>query len=303
MSYNNKQFSQSAFKEEVQQKACEMQDSTSYQWEAHKSVANDAAVMAASKAPDFAKVAAAGFPAPRDEPEGYIEMAKEKLGDSLETAKDTLSSAFDSAKERTGHAYETTMGTLSGALEGAKEKTGEAIGFVTEKIKGSSEMSSQNMSCESDSCDKQFAQSAFKCELQQKACEMQGSTSYQWEAHKSVANDAAVMAASKAPDFAKVAAAGFPAPRDEPEGYIEIAKEKIGETFESAKDTLSSALDSAKDTLSGAFEGAKEKTGEAIEFVAEKMKGAGEALSDKAEDAKAQGLKMQHQNMRPSNAI
>jgi len=33
------------------------------------------------------------------------------------------------------------------------------------------------------------------------------------------------------------------------------------------------------------------------------MKGAGEALSDKAEDAKAQGLKMQHQNMRPSNAI
>jgi len=191
---------------------------------------------------------------------------------------------------------------LGSALEGAKEKTGEAIGYMTEKIKGSSEMSSsQSMSCESDN-NKQFAQSAFKSELAQKACEMQDSTAYQWEAHKSVANDAAVMAASKAPDFAKVAEAGFPAPKDAPEGYLEIAKEKLGETLESAKDSM----DSAKEALANAFDTAKEKTGEAIEFLSEKMKEAGEALSDKGEEIRGKGQEMQvdnSQNIRPTTAI
>jgi len=112
---NNKQFSEAAFKEEIEQKACEKMDSTSYQWEAHKSVANDAAVMAASKAPDFAKVAEAGFPAPKDAPEGYLEIAKEKLGDSLETAKDTLSSAWTPPKSVQGRRTR-----LQGALWAAR---------------------------------------------------------------------------------------------------------------------------------------------------------------------------------------
>jgi len=157
-----------------------------------------------------------------------------------------------------------------------------------------------------------FAQDSFKAELQQKACEVQESESYAREQHKSVAQDAAIMAASKSDEFAKVAEAGFVI-EDKPEGVVEVAKEKIGEGMDMAREGLNTAgqsitgaAESVKEgtgqaytstvgTLSGAMETVREKIGEGLEFVAEKMAEAGAALTEKSEDTKSQGVSMQKQ--------
>ena len=160
--------------------------------------------------------------------------------------------------------------------------------------------------------DNTFSSTSFKEELKDKACEVENSSSYAWEQHKSVAQDAAVMAASKSGDFAKAAEGDF-GQQQSSEGMIEVAKEKLGEGVEMAKEglhtasnTMSGAVESVKEgtnqaytstvgTISGAVETAREKIGEGLEFVAEKMKEAGEALTEKADTTKGQGLAMQKQ--------
>jgi len=142
-------FAGQAFKEELQAKAGEVQDSTSYAWEQHKSVAQDAAVMAASKSGDFAKAAESDFAMPQTS-EGMIDMAKEKLGEGVEmvkeglntgmsTASQTMSGAVETVKDTSNTAYSSAIGTVSGAMETVREKIGEGLEFVAEKMKETGE--------------------------------------------------------------------------------------------------------------------------------------------------------------------
>eukprot|EP01087_Luapelamoeba_hula_P020740 TRINITY_DN712_c0_g1_i2.p1 TRINITY_DN712_c0_g1~~TRINITY_DN712_c0_g1_i2.p1 ORF type:complete len:624 (-),score=203.13 TRINITY_DN712_c0_g1_i2:132-1949(-) len=326
-------FAQPSFQEELSRKAQETMQSDTYQADVHRSVAMDAAVLAASKSEDFAKSAGAGFPAPK-EAEGIIEIAKEKLGETVEVAKETIASlqkslpgAMETARESTGHAYIATVNTITEAVELAKDK----IGAISEKlpIQLPGTTNTNVTGTTPDHSADTFAQSEFKQELVQAAEEHMDTASVQYEAHKAVAKDAAVMAASKSEDFAKSAEAGFPAPKEEAEGYINVAKEKLGETVEVAKDTLASAqqsvtgaLDTAQATAGQAYtttvntigstvEAAREKIGEGLEFAAEKMREAGEALAAQSADTKEKGVQMQRSaelnsaryNLTPSTTI
>eukprot|EP01087_Luapelamoeba_hula_P019360 TRINITY_DN63_c0_g1_i1.p2 TRINITY_DN63_c0_g1~~TRINITY_DN63_c0_g1_i1.p2 ORF type:complete len:208 (+),score=61.41 TRINITY_DN63_c0_g1_i1:980-1603(+) len=156
------------FKEELAQAATEVQSTATYSFDAHQAVAKDAAVMAASKSADFAE-AAEKIDAEPSEMNKEIEILREKLDDTLvsakatlEVAKDTLvialnevkgatiegyeatveaiGNAYVEVKERSAQAIDVTYKTVVGGIEGAKEKTGEALEYIGEQMKTTGEL-------------------------------------------------------------------------------------------------------------------------------------------------------------------
>jgi len=243
---------ESTFKQEICNAAAEKSSAGSF--EQHKEVANDAAVMAASKSSDFAK-------------------ATEKLEES------SSNSSAGSSSSNEGGFIASAMETISGAFETAKE-------FVQDKV----EQLKEGMHHESQPETVPIApiqeglSSEFKCELKQAAEAMQSSDVYAFEQHKEVANDAAVMAASKSSDFAKATEKLDASP--EP-SRKEIAKEKISETKQAMGENWDHSKKEGMKKMEGTMESMKEKASEVMEKVADKMKDVSEALGEKADQTKA----------------
>jgi len=253
---NNNLFSNPSFKNELADAAKDKMSTAEYAQDLHKEVAHDAAIMAASKAGDFAKAAESGSSEPSGE--GFIAVAME-----------TISGAIESAKE-------FVQDTMQHLTEGAQEE--------------------RTLPCP-DNSGKPFAQCAFKDELKDKVDEKSISENYQWQAHKAAANDAAVMAASKASDFAKAAekvdAPAEPTLMDMAVDAIQSTREAVAGTWEQGKEQTAMAYKASMNKVEGAMGAVKEKAGEAMETVAEKMQQMSDTMADKASETKETAQHMQ----------
>eukprot|EP01087_Luapelamoeba_hula_P019878 TRINITY_DN6654_c1_g1_i2.p1 TRINITY_DN6654_c1_g1~~TRINITY_DN6654_c1_g1_i2.p1 ORF type:complete len:448 (-),score=114.11 TRINITY_DN6654_c1_g1_i2:74-1417(-) len=254
-----------SFKEELAHKASELTESPEYQQDLHKSVANDAAVLAASRSNEFAMAAEAGFPIPA-ETDDLFDMAKEKLSDTVDVAKENLSMATNYVA--------STIDLVSGVFISTKDRLVENM----PSLPGNDENDVTGTT--PDNSDKAFAQSEFKAELAEKADSLLNTEPHQYESHKLVAMDAAVKAASKTGDFAAVAEAGFPtinakqdtddvkAPSAEgQESLFLLARDRLDAVMASTN----KALNSTVSTLEGAVGIARDTIGEGLEFIASKM--------------------------------
>jgi len=325
-------FANDEFKSELKEAAGAHMDTAGYLWEEHKGVARDAAAMAASKSSDFAKAIEGESAADMDKEmlllkdkavetltsaKATLGVAKEALVIAYDEAKDatleaydatreSLAQAYDMSKEKTALAYEWTADKLEGVIEEVKERTSETLEFIGDKMKVAGDkmidraekiapVSSIGMPMPSGP----LSSSQFADELKDAAVEHNQSAGCQWEAHKDVARDAAAMAASKSSEFAKAAdgeglAAGS-------EGYIDMAKEKLGETVGLAKEKGMLAYGWTGEKIEVVLEGAKEKTGEALEYIGDKMKGAGGAMMEKGLEAQDKGIELQDKAAAPTS--
>jgi len=256
---NNNLFSNSSFKNELADAAKDKMATPEYAQDLHKEVAHDAAVMAASKASDFAKAAESGCDSTESTGEGFIAVAME---------------------------------TISGAIESAKEFVQDTM----EKLSEGAQPEERAIPCP-DNSGKPFAQLAFKEELKcqvENKCETEN---YQWQAHKEVANDAAVMAASKACDFAKAAekvdAPIEPTLMDMAVDALQSTREAVSDSFQQGREQTAMAYKAGMNKVEGAMGAVKEKAGEAMETMAGKLQQMSESMGEKAAETKETAQHMQ----------